>query len=85
MFLDLQILNTIDLVKNAQHSHKEDVKRKLALRKAKDKQKDLVNILDPIKEDKTDMSKKDDNLPMKEDYLLECDNCLKKGEDVKND
>tara|TARA_R110002096_G_scaffold349036_1_gene542142 strand:- start:655 stop:831 length:177 start_codon:yes stop_codon:yes gene_type:complete len=41
MFLDLQILNTIDLVRNAQHLHKEDLKMKLALRKAKDKQKDL--------------------------------------------
>ena len=48
---------------------------------------DLINALD-------DMGKKDDNLPMKEEDdgkcwsdpveedLLECDNCLKKGEDV---
>jgi len=51
------------------------------------KAQNLVNALD-------DMGKKDDNLPMKEEDdgkcwsdpveedLLECDNCLKKGEDV---
>ena len=61
----------------------------------------LIIELDPIKEDKTDIGKKADNLPMKEEDdgkcwsdpveedlfpveedLLECDNCLKKGEDV---
>ena len=54
------------------------------------KAQNILNALEPI----TDIGKKDDNLPMKEEDdgkcwsdpveedLLECDNCLKKGEDV---